>query len=336
MEQRPLGAAGPVVSKFGLGAMMFGGAADEKVSGEMLDAFVEAGGTFVDTADVYNSGVSEQWLGSWLKNRSGVRDRMVLATKGRFMVDGQPGASLTPTYLRTALEASLRRLGAERIDLYQLHGPDADHPLDEVVQFLTEAASAGKVGCVGVSNFAGWQVAKLARLLAEHNGPPLVSQQIQYSLLVREVEWEILPAAIDAGVGTLCWGPLGQGYLTGKYRRDQQPTAGTRVGESPDDVLEAWTRRNTDRVWTIVDGLRDVADGLGVTPAQAALSWVADRPGVTAPIVGARHADQLRETLSAADLRLDPAARERLDALSAPPAADYPYPYLAEISHWHN
>jgi aryl-alcohol dehydrogenase-like predicted oxidoreductase len=336
MEQRRLDAGGPVVSRFGLGAMMFGGVADEKASREMLDAYVAAGGTFVDTADAYNSGASERWLGKWLKDRPDVRERMVVATKGRFMVDGQPGASLTPAYLRTALEASLGRLGVERIDLYQLHGPDADHPVEEVVEFLSEATTAGKIGYVGVSNFAGWQVAKLARLLAERDGPPLVSHQIQYSLLAREVEWEILPAAIDAGVGSICWGPLGQGYLTGKYHRGQSPTAGTRVGESPDHVLAAWHRRNTDRVWAIVDGLREVADGFGVTPAQAALAWVADRPGVTAPIVGARHAGQLRETLSAADLRLDAAARERLDELSAPRAADYPYPFLAEISHWHS
>jgi aryl-alcohol dehydrogenase-like predicted oxidoreductase len=336
MEQRRLGTAGPLVSRFGLGAMMFGGAADEKASREMLDTYVDAGGTFVDTADAYGQGTSEEWLGSWLRDRPGPRDRVVVATKGRFMVEGQPGASLTPAYLRTALEASLRRLGVERIDLYQLHGPDADHPLEPVVEFLTEAAAAGQIGYVGVSNFPGWQVAKLARLLVEHDGPPLVSQQIQYSLLAREVEWEILPAAVDAGVGTTCWGPLGQGYLTGKYHRDQQPTAGTRVGESPDHVLEAWHRRNTDQVWAIVDGLREVADGHGITPAQAALAWVADRPGITAPIVGARHAGQLQETLTAADLRLDPAARQHLDELSAPRAADYPYPFFAEISHWHS
>ncbi|MQA04433.1 MAG: aldo/keto reductase [Streptosporangiales bacterium] len=336
MEQRRLGATGPMVSRFALGAMMFGGAADEKASREMLDTYMGAGGTFIDTADNYNQGTSERWIGQWVKDRPGVRDRVVLATKGRFMVDGQPGASLSPAYLRTALEASLRRLDVDHVDLYQLHGPDADHPLEDVVEFLAAAAGAGQIGYVGVSNFPGWQVAKLARLLAEHGGPPLVSHQIQYSLLVREVEWEILPAAIDAGVGTTCWGALGQGYLTGKYHRDRRPAAGTRVGESPDDVLEAWTRRNTDEVWAIVDGLREVAEGHGVTPAQAALAWVSDRPGIGAPIVGARHAGQLRETLPAADLHLDDSARARLDELTAPRAADYPYPFLAQISHWHN
>jgi len=336
MEQRRLGTAGPKVSMFALGAMMFGGAADERASREMLDTYVDAGGTFSDTADNYNDGASERWIGQWLKDRPGVRERIVLATKGRFMLAGQPGASLRPDYLRTALAASLRRLDVEHIDLYQLHGPDADNPLEGVVEFLTEAAAAGQIGHVGVSNFPGWQVAKLARLLAEHDGPPLVSHQIQYSLLVREVEWEILPAAIDAGVGTMCWGPLGQGYLTGKYHRDRKPTAGTRAGESPDHALEAWTRRNTDEVWAIVDALREVADGHGATPAQVALAWVADRPGITAPIVGARHSEQLRETLPAAELHLDTAARDRLDELSTPRAADYPYPFLAEISHWHS
>lgn len=336
MEQRRLGTTGPMVSKFALGAMMFGGVANEKASREMLDTYIDAGGTFIDTADNYNNGTSERWIGQWLKDRSGMRERIVLATKGRFLLDGQPGASLSPDYLRTALAASLSRLDVEHIDLYQLHGPDAEHPLEGVVEFLTKAAAAGQIGYVGVSNFPGWQVAKLARLLAEDGGPPLVSHQIQYSLLVREVEWEILPAAIDAGVGTTCWVPVGQGYLTGKYHRDREPTAGTRVGESSDDVLEAWTRRNTEEVWAIVDGLREVADDHGATPAQAALAWVADRPGITAPVVGARHSGQLRETLPAADLHLDQAARDRLHQLSAPRAADYPYPFLAEISHWHN
>lgn len=336
MEERQLGTAGPTVSKFALGAMTFGGAADEKASREILDTYVDAGGTFVDTSDNYNEGTSERWIGSWLKDRPGMRERIVLATKGRFMVTGQPGASLRPDYLRTALEASLRRLDVERLDLYQLHGPDAEHPVDGVVEFLTEAAAAGKIGYVGVSNFYGWQVAKLARLLAEQDGPPLVSHQVQYSLLAREIEWEMLPAAIDAGVGTTCWGSLGQGWLTGKYRKGEQPAAGTRVATSPDHVAESWTRRNTGEVWAIVDGLREVAHDHGLTPAQAALAWVVDRPGVTAPIVGARHAGQLRETLGPASLSLDDTARARLDELTAPPTSYYPYQFLAEISRWHS
>lgn len=187
-----------------------------------------------------------------------------------------------------------------------------------------------------MSNFAGWQVAKLARLLRETGGPPLVSQQIQYSLLAREVEWEVVPAGLDAGVGAILWGPLGQGWLTGKYQRGVRPSAGTRVGDSPDWVLEAWERRNNDRTWTIVETLTKVAAEHGVTPGQAALAWAADRPGVTAPIVGARRVDQLDETLAAADLHLDPGATAALDEVSTPATPEYPYGFLEEISHWHN
>ncbi|HEX6444806.1 MAG TPA: aldo/keto reductase [Streptosporangiales bacterium] len=336
MEKRQLGVHGPEVSRFAFGAMMFGGAADEQASYAMLDRYVAMGGTMVDTSDNYNDGTSERWLGRWLRDHPGVRDELTLATKGRFMVTGQPGASLTADYLNTALDASLRRLGVDHVDLYQLHGPDADHPVDEVVGFLTDAVASGRTRYVGVSNLAGWQVAKLARLLHESGGPPLVSQQIQYSLLAREPEWEQIPAGIDAGLGAILWGPLGQGWLTGKYQRGVRPPAGTRVGDSPDSVSESWQRRNNDRTWAIVETLTKVAAEHGVTPAQAALAWAADRPGVTAPIVGARRAEQLDETLAAADLHLDPAAARTLDEVSAPPTAHYPYAFLETISHWHS
>lgn len=336
METRQLGTTGPIVSRLALGGMTFGDVTDEPTARAMLDAYVDACGTLVDTSDNYNNGTSERWIGRWLRERSGVRDRIVLATKGRYPVDGQPGASLTPAYLRTALDASLSRLGVDRIDLYQLHGPDTDHTVDEIVEFLTEIVPAGKVRYVGISNFAGWQVAKLARLLHENGGPPLVSQQVQYNLLAREIEWEVIPAGLDAGLGAIVWGPLGQGWLTGKYRRDSAPADGTRVGNAEDWYLEAWHRRNNDRVWAIVDQLLKVAADHGVTPGQAAFAWAADRPGVTAPIVGARSAEQLAETLGAADLHLSEAATEKLDQLSAPPLPDYPYGLIKEISSWHS
>lgn len=316
--------------------MTFGKEAEEKVSRELLDAYVDAGGTFVDTSDNYNDGTSERFIAGWLRDRPGVRDRIVLATKGRYMVDGQPGASLRPSYLRTALDASLGRLGVDHVDLYQLHGPDADHPVDEAVSFLAEAVAAGKVRYVGVSNLAGWQVAKLARLLHETGGPPLVSHQVQYSLLARGIEWEMVPAAVDAGIGTITWGSLGQGWLTGKYRKDQRPGSGTRVGDAEDWYMEGWERRNVDQTWAVVDRLTEVAAGHGVTLGQAALAWAADRPGITAPIIGARNVEQLTETLGAADLHLDAAAMTALDAVSAPTTDEYPYLFLDLISHWHS
>jgi aryl-alcohol dehydrogenase-like predicted oxidoreductase len=332
MEIRQLGSSGPAVSRFALGAMTFGGDTDEAAAHEVLDVYVDAGGTLIDTADNYGSGASESIVGRWLSARPGVRERVLLATKGRF---GYPGASLTPAYLRTAIDASLSRLGVDHVDLYQLHGPDDEHRVDEIVEFLAEIVTAGKARYVGVSNFAGWQVAKLARLLGEHGGPPLVSQQIQYSLLARAVEWEVIPSGVDAGMGTLLYGPLGQGWLTGKYRRDQQPPAGTRVAQAGESTSESWHRRNTKQVWSVIDVLHDVAHVHGVTPGQAALAWVADRPGVTAPIVGARTVAQLRESLAAAALHLDEKAITRLSEISAPTTPNYPYQTIERIARWH-
>ncbi|MFI6084206.1 aldo/keto reductase [Streptomyces sp. NPDC051217] len=332
METRQLGSSGPAVSRFAFGAMTFGGDTDEASAHEMLDVYVDAGGTLIDTADNYGSGTSERVVGRWLRSRPGVRERVLLATKGRF---GYPGASLTPAYLRSAIDASLSRLGVDHVDLYQLHGPDDEHRVDEIVEFLAEIVTAGKARHVGVSNFPGWQVAKLARLLAEQGGPPLVSQQIQYNLLARAVEWEVIPAGVDAGLGTLLYGPLAQGWLTGKYRRDQQPPAGTRVAQAGEQTSEAWHRRNTEDVWSIIEVLRDVAHAHGVTPGQAALAWVADRPGSSAPIVGARTIAQLRESLAAAALHLDEKSVTRLTEVSAPLTPNYPYQMVERIAGWH-
>lgn len=334
MELRRLGEHGPEVSRLALGAMTFGAESDEDATYDLLDAFLEAGGTLVDTADVYSDGVSEEFVGRWLRARAGARDRIVLATKGRFPVTGQPGAGLSAAYLHRALDASLRRLGVERIDLYQTHGADERLGIEELSSFFSAAVASGKVAHVGVSNLPGWQLTKLVHLLrAEPGAPAIVSQQPQYNLLAREVEWEMMPAAVDAGIGAIVWGPLAAGWLTGKYERGSRPTAaGTRLGDSPTRGIEDWDRRGTEHTWTVLDRLRSVAADAGITMAQAAVAWVADRPGVTSAILGARTADQLRQTLPAADLHLDAAATAALDEVSAPPTADYPYRTLAEMA----
>ncbi|GGQ71711.1 aldo/keto reductase [Couchioplanes azureus] len=335
MELRRLGNTGPLISRLALGAMTFGQEADEPASFAILDAFVEAGGTLIDTADVYADGRSEEIVGRWLRERPGLRDGLVIATKARFPVTGQPGAGLSRDYLQRALEASLRRLGLDRIDVYQAHGPDPRVPLDEFAQFVGEALDAGKIAHSGLSNFTGWQVALAHAGCARRGIAPPVSLQPQYSLLVREPEWELLPAVESLGMGTMVWGPLGAGWLTGKYRRGQGLPSDSRLGDDPDRGLEAVSRRGTERTWHIVETLLEVADQHGLTPAQTALAWVMDRPGVTAALVGARTAEQLRQSLTAADLHLDPAATERLDAVSAPPTPDYPYAFIAEISATH-
>ena len=328
MDTRTLGRSGCSVSTLALGTMTFGNETDEAGSHAQLDLFVEAGGTLVDTADVYTAGTSEQIIGRWLADRpADVRDRVVLATKGRFpMGDGPNDVGLSRRHLARALDASLTRLGVERVDLYQVHAYDPYTPLEETLGFLDDAVGAGKVHYVGLSNFTGWQLQRAVDVAEHRHLAVPVTLQPQYNLLVREIEWEIVPAAQANGLGLLPWSPLGGGWLTGKYTRDQRPTGGTRLGEDPDRGVEAYDRRGPqERTWDVVDAVREVADARGVTMAQVALAWLVDRPAVSSVILGARTVEQLSDNLGAADLHLDEKETARLDAASDPGAADYPY-----------
>ena len=326
MEYRLLGASGLAVSRLCLGTMTFGSETDEAGSQAQLDAFVDAGGTFIDTADVYSGGASEEIIGRWLAARPGARERVVLATKGRFpMGDGPNALGLSRKHLAEALDASLRRLGVEAVDLYQLHSFDPLTPLDETLRFLDDAVAAGKIHYWGLSNFLGYQIATIVERTRAGGLARPVSLQPQYNLLTRHIELEVLPAALEGGLGLMPWGPLAGGWLTGKYSRDARPTGSTRLGENENRGMEAYDRRNTDATWRVLDELRRVADGARLTMAQAALAWVADRPGVTAPILGARTVQQLAGSLAIADVHLDAAARAALDAVSAPELPDYPY-----------
>jgi aryl-alcohol dehydrogenase-like predicted oxidoreductase len=328
MEYRTLGRTGCAVSTVALGTMTFGAEADQAGSHAQLDRFVEAGGTLVDTADVYAGGTSEEILGSWLGDRpADVRDRVVLATKGRFPMGGGPNdLGLSRRHLATALDASLRRLGVERVDLYQVHAYDPWTPLEETLTFLDDAVHAGKIHYVGLSNFTGWQLQRAVDL-AEFRGLTVpCTLQPQYNLLVREIEWEIVPAAEANGLGLLPWSPLGGGWLTGKYRRDERPTGATRLGENPDRGVEGYDRRSrVERTWDVVDAVREVAEGRAVSMAQVALAWLIDRPAVSSVILGARTLDQLDDNLGAAGLHLTAEETARLDAASDPAPADYPY-----------
>ncbi|WP_255610127.1 aldo/keto reductase [Micromonospora sp. PLK6-60] len=327
MRYRTLGSTGTVVSTLCLGTMTFGAETDEAGTFAQLDRFVAAGGTFVDTADVYSAGVSEEIVGRWLRKRPELRDTLVIATKGRFpMGPGHNGAGLSRVHLTRALDASLRRLGVEAVDLYQAHAWDPLTPLPETLRFFDDAVRAGKIRYAGVSNFTGWQLQKAA-LLTQHLGlTPVVTLQPQYNLLVREIEFEIVPVCENEGIGILPWSPLGGGWLTGKYRRDTPPTGATRLGEDPERGVEAYAGRNAqERTWRVIDAVRAVADRRGVSMSAVALAWLADRPAVTSVILGARTTDQLDDNLSAADLRLDAEDTRLLDEASAPPVADYPY-----------
>jgi aryl-alcohol dehydrogenase-like predicted oxidoreductase len=307
--------------------MTFGVETDEGGSHEQLDRFVEAGGTLVDTADVYGGGQSEEIIGRWFASRpSDVTERVVLATKGRFAMGDEPNSlGLSTRHLTRALDASLSRLGLDRVDLYQVHAFDPWTPLDETLRTLDGFIRAGKINYYGLSNFTGWQLTKLVHLADALGVARPVTLQPQYSLIVREIEWEIVPAAQDAEMGMLPWSPLGGGWLSGKYQRDQRPTGNTRLGEDPDRGMEAYDRRGTERTWNIIDAVQKAAEDRGVSMAEIALAWVIGRPAVTSTILGARTTEQLETNLSTVDLHLTAEETAALDQASDLRATDYPY-----------
>jgi aryl-alcohol dehydrogenase-like predicted oxidoreductase len=328
MEYRTLGGSGAVGSSYAIGTMTFGAETPEEEAHTQLDTFVEAGGTLVDTADVYAGGVSEEIIGRWLSTRpADVRDRVVLATKARFPTGPGPNdLGLSRRHLRRALEASLRRLGVDHVDLYQVHAWDPWTPPEEWLRFLDDAVHSGLIAYPGLSNHTGWQVQKVVDIADFAGLARPVTLQPQYNLLVREIEWEIVPVCLSEGLGLLPWSPLGGGWLTGKYSRDQAPTGATRLGENPERGVEAYGRRSAvERTWDVVAAVQKVAEGRGVSMAQVALAWLHDRPAVTSVILGARTVDQLRDNLGAAGLHLSAEESESLDAASDPGAADYPY-----------
>ena len=327
MDYRTLGRSGCAVSSVCLGTMTFGTETGQAAAHQQLDQFIDAGGTLVDTADVYSGGTSEEIIGRWFASRPAqVTERVVLATKGRFPLGGAPNdAGLSAVHLTRALDASLRRLGRDAVDLYQVHAYDPLTPLEETLRTLDGFVRSGKIRYYGLSNFTGWQLTKTVYLARELNAAPPVTLQPQYSLLAREIEWEIVPAAMDAGLGLLPWSPLGGGWLSGKYRRDERPAGATRLGEDPDRGMEAYDRRSSDRTWRVIDAVQTVAEDRGASMAEVALAWVTGRPAVSSTILGARTTDQLQTNLRAAGLRLTPDETAVLDAASDPDPVDYPY-----------
>jgi aryl-alcohol dehydrogenase-like predicted oxidoreductase len=327
MDYRKLGNSGAVVSSLCLGTMTFGAEADERTSFQLMDDYAAAGGNFLDTADVYSAGVSEEIVGRWLKAHPTEAGQMVVATKGRFpMGKGPNDIGISRRHLVQALDASLKRLGVGQIDLYQMHAWDALTPIEETLRFLDDAVSAGKIAYYGFSNFLGWHITKAVHLARANHWAPPVTLQPQYNLLVREIELEIVPACLDAGIGLLPWSPLGGGWLAGKYQRDVKPTGATRLGENPNRGMEAFGPRNSqERTWQIIDAVATVAKTRGATPAQVALAWVAAQPAVTSVILGARTTEQLKDNLGAGSLTLAADEIARLSAVSAPQVSEYPY-----------
>ena len=327
MEYRKLGPSGAIVTAYALGTMTFGAESDEPTSFQLMDDYAAAGGNFIDTADVYSAGLSEEIVGRWLKSRVNEAGQMVIATKGRFpMGRGPNDIGLSRRHLGRALDDSLRRLGLEQIDLYQVHAFDALTPLEETLRFLDDCVRNGKIAYYGFSNFLGWQMTKAVWLAKVNGYTAPVTLQPQYSLLARDIEHEIVPACIDAGMGMLPWSPLAGGWLSGKYRRDTMPTGATRLGEDPNRGMEAFGPRNAqERTWSVIDAVDTIAKARGVSMAQVALAWVAAQPAVTSVLLGARKRDQLADNLAASKLSLDAVELAALSAASAPDMADYPY-----------
>ncbi|MDQ3404943.1 MAG: aldo/keto reductase [Actinomycetota bacterium] len=313
MEQRHLGRSGLRVSRMALGTMTWGQDTDADQAASQLTAFTEAGGTLIDTADIYGDGESERILGTLLDDLV-PRDHVVLATKAvARRHDGPFGSGASRGALLSALEGSLIRLDTDHIDLWQLHAWDATVPLEETLAVVDAAVRSGKVRYAGISNYTGWQTATAATRQAHTAGAaPLTSTQLEYSLLERGIEREVIPSAEHHGIGILPWAPLGRGVLTGKYRSN---TPADSRGASPHFGPYVEQHR-TDRAARIVQAVVTAADGLGTSPLAVALAWVRDRPGVVAPIVGARDTTQLAGSLAAEGLTLPAAIRAALDDVS--------------------
>jgi aryl-alcohol dehydrogenase-like predicted oxidoreductase len=318
MEYRKLGQTGLMVSELCLGTMTFGNEADEQTSKRITDRFVEAGGNFVDTANVYSRGVSEEITGRVIRD---YREDVVVATKFRFpMGEGPNDSGASRKHIISACEASLWRLDTDYIDLYQIHCWDSSTPIEETLSALDDLVRAGKVRYIGCSNFTGWQIEKSVRVSEREGLARFDCLQPQYSLVVRDIEHEVLPVSREEGLGVIPWSPLAGGLLTGKYSREDAPPENTRMASWGD----TWKRHSTSEKFDIVDRVCEIADSRGKEPAQIALSWVKDRPGVTSPIIGARNVEQLDKNLGATGWSLE---ERELDSLEEVSAMSYAYPY---------
>jgi aryl-alcohol dehydrogenase-like predicted oxidoreductase len=329
MEYRQLGGSGLRVPALSLGTATWGGEGEffkawggssAAEATRLVDICLDAGVTMFDSSDVYSSGKAETALGQAIKGRRG---RVLISTKGTFRTgDGPNDVGSSRHHLVNAVEASLRRLGTDYIDLYQLHGFDAGTPLEETLGTLDDLVRAGKIRYIGCSNFSGWHLMKSLAVSDRHGWSRYVAHQAYYSLVGREYEWELMPLGLDQGVGAVVWSPLGWGRLTGKIRRGQPMPAVSRL-RSP-EVVSYGPPVSDERLFTVVDALDAVANDAGKTVAQVAINWLLRRPTVSTVIIGARNEEQLRQNLGAAGWALSADQVARLDAASAVTPV-YPY-----------
>ena len=332
MEYRQLGHSGLRISVLTLGTMTFGGRGGFSAVGttdidgarRQVDMCLDAGVNLIDTADVYSGGLAEEITGAVIKGR---RDALLLSSKVRMSVgDGPNDAGLSRQHIIAGCEASLRRLGTDHIDIYHVHEWDGQTRLEETLSALNSLLSAGKVRYLGVSNYAGWQLMKALAVADSRGFERFATQQIYYSLEARDAEYELIPLAVDQGLGILVWSPLAGGLLSGKYRRHGSPESGTR------QVSGTWHEppvRNREKLYDTVEVLVDIAGAHGASPAQVALAWLLGRPAVTSVIIGARTDEQLRDNLGGASLPLSADERAALDKVSAP---ELPYPYWHQLN----
>ena len=326
MDYRPLGTSGLQISTLTLGTMTFGGLGNFASVGttdlagakRQIDMCLDAGINLIDTADIYSTGRSEEIVGEALEGR---RDDVLIASKVRFPMGPDPNmAGLSRHHIISGCEASLRRLRTDHIDLYQVHEWDGQTPLEETLSALEHLLKTGKVRYIGASNYAGWQLMKALGIADRDQLPRFVSQQIYYSLQERSAEYELIPLALDQGLGTLVWSPLAGGLLSGKYRRGEDAPAGSRH-------LTDWDEPpvyDEDSLYDTIDVLLAVADEHGVSAAQVALAWLRDRPSISSIVIGARTDEQLADNLKSSELGLTDEQRARLERVSRPPLL-YPY-----------
>jgi aryl-alcohol dehydrogenase-like predicted oxidoreductase len=332
MDYRQLGRSGLRISALTLGTMTFGGrggfqavgATDVAGARRQVDMCLDAGVNLIDTADVYSGGLAEEITGEVIKGR---RDSLLLSTKVRMPMGGGPNdAGLSRQHIIAGCEASLRRLGTDHVDIYHVHEWDGQTRLEETMSALNALVAAGKVRYLAASNYAGWQLMKALAVADSHGLERFAAQQIYYSLEARDAEYELVPLAVDQGLGILVWSPLAGGLLSGKYRRDASPDSGTR------QVSGTWNEppvRDREKLYDTIEVLTDIAAGHRASPAQVALAWLLGRPAVTSVIIGARTDEQLRDNLGGASLKLGADERAALDKVSAP---ELPYPYWHQLN----
>ncbi|MEZ5670293.1 MAG: aldo/keto reductase [Alphaproteobacteria bacterium] len=334
MEYRSLGSSGLKVSALCMGTMTFGynksgptGSVGVKEAKRQIDQCLDAGVNIIDTANIYSRGASEEIIGEALGKKRG---DVLIATKGRFNMGGGPndGGNSRINLIR-ACEQSLKRLKTDWVDLYQVHLWDGQTPVEETMEALDTLVRSGKVRYVGCSNFSAWHVMKALAAARERSLQPFVSHQIHYSLESRDAEYELVPLALDQGLGLMIWSPLAGGLLTGKFRRDGKGPKGARHHNLKFHEPPIY---DYDRLWAIVDALVAVAESRGVSPAQVALAWLLSRPAVSTVIVGGRTAEQFADNLAAADLKLSAEELARLEKVGRPNLL-YPYWHQASVAN---